>query len=67
MEHGQITFNRDRDWKVFKSQMIDFPNHLAHDDLLDALSYIDQVSIADFAHSIELEEDWEPYDEVSGY
>lgn len=67
MEHGQITFNRDRDWKVFRSQMIDFPNHLAHDDLLDALSYIDQVSIADFAHSIELEEDWEPYDEISGY
>ncbi len=67
MEHGQITFNKDRDWKVFRSQMIDFPNHLAHDDLLDALSYIDQVSIADFAHSIELEEDWEPYDEISGY
>jgi hypothetical protein len=67
MEHGQITFNRDREWKVFKSQMIDFPNHLAHDDLLDALSYIDQVSIADFAHSIELEDDWQPYDEISGY
>jgi hypothetical protein len=47
--------------------MLDFPNHLAHDDLLDALSYIDQVSIADFAHSIELEEEWEPYDEISGY
>jgi len=67
LEHGQITFNRDREWKVFKSQMLDFPNHLAHDDLLDALSYIDQVSIADFAHSIELEEEWEPYDEISGY
>jgi len=67
LEHGQITFNRDREWKVFKSQMIDFPNHLAHDDLLDALSYIDQVSIADFAHSIELEDDWQPYDEISGY
>jgi hypothetical protein len=67
LEHGQITFNRDREWKVFRSQMLDFPNHLAHDDLLDALSYIDQVSIADFAHSIELEDDWQPYDEISGY
>lgn len=67
LEHRQITFNEDRDWKVFISQMLDFPNHLAHDDLLDSLAYIDQVSIADFAHSIELEDDWEPYDEISGY
>jgi len=67
MEHGQITFNEDRDWKPFLSQMLDFPNRLSHDDMLDALAYIDQVSVADFAHTIELDEDWQPYDEVAGY
>ena len=67
MEHGQITFNEDRDWKPFTSQMLDFPNKLAHDDMLDALAYIDQVSVADFAHTIELEEDWEALDNTSGY
>ena len=67
MEHGQVTFNPDKDWKAFSNQMMDFPNRLAHDDLLDALAYIDQVSVADFAHTIELEEDWSPMDAISGY
>ena len=67
MEHGQITFNPDKDWKVFISQLMDFPNRLAHDDLLDSLAYIDQVSFANFAHSIELEEEWSPIDDVAGY
>jgi phage terminase large subunit-like protein len=67
MEHGQITFNPEKDWKVFISQLMDFPNRLAHDDLLDSLAYIDQVSVADFAHSIELEEEWSPIDDVAGY
>jgi len=67
LEHGQITFNVDKDWREFTSQLLDFPNRLAHDDMIDALAYIDQVSVADFAHSIELEEDWRPLDDVSGY
>jgi len=67
MEHGQISFNEDVDWKSFVSQMVDFPNRLSHDDMLDALAYIDQVSVADFAHTIELEDEWEPEDEVAGY
>ena len=24
MEHGQITFNPDKDWRAFKNQMLDF-------------------------------------------
>ena len=67
MEHGQITFNPDKDWKAFTNQMMDFPNRLAHDDLLDAFAYIDQVSVADFAHTVELEDDWQPSDPIAGY
>jgi hypothetical protein len=67
MEHGQITFNDKREWREFTNQLVDFPNRLAHDDMLDALAYIDQVSVADFAHSIELDDEWSPMDAVAGY
>ena len=66
MEHGKIKF-RKADWnKYFIGQMLDFPSPLEHDDLLDSLAYIDQVSVSDFAQSIELEE-WKPLDNLSGY
>jgi phage terminase large subunit-like protein len=67
MEHGQITFNPDVEWQTFINQMIDFPTRLSHDDLLDALAYIDQATMADFSHTVELDEDWEPSDLVAGY
>lgn len=67
LEHGKIKF-RKAEWNEhFISQMMDFPSPLSHDDLLDSLAYIDQVSVADYAGSIELEEDWEPMDAVAGY
>jgi hypothetical protein len=48
MEHGKIKL-RKADWNhEFISQMLDFPSPLSHDDLLDSLAYIDQVSVADF-------------------
>ena len=66
LEHGKIKF-RKADWNDhFISQMMDFPSPLSHDDLLDSLAYIDQVSVADYAGSIELE-DWEPMDAIAGY
>ena len=66
LEHGKIKF-RKADWNHdFVSQMLDFPSHLSHDDLLDSLAYIDQVSVADFASTIDLD-DWEPSDSYSGY
>jgi len=65
-EHGKIKF-RKADWNYeFITQMLDFPSSLSHDDLLDSLAYIDQVSVADFAQQIEVSE-WEPLDTVSGY
>lgn len=65
-EHGKITLNKG-DWNHdFISQMMDFPSRGVHDDLIDALAYIDQVSVADFAQSIELDE-YEYLDDYSGY
>jgi predicted phage terminase large subunit-like protein len=66
MEHGKLMF-RKADWNHdFITQMLDFPSPLSHDDLLDSLAYIDQVSVVDFAQSIELD-DWDPIDEYTGY
>ena len=68
MEHGKITFNRNSNWNAeLETQLIEFPSKGTHDDIIDSLAYIDQVSVADFMHTIELEEEWEPYDDIAGY
>ena len=68
LEHGNISFNPKTSYtKELETQLMEFPSKGTHDDIIDALAYIDQVSVADFAHAIELEDDWEPYDDVSGY
>lgn len=66
-QHGRITLERSGDWvRDFRSQYMDFPNPMAHDDLLDALSYIDQIAVTDFANSLQTEQ-WQPIDDVAGY
>ena len=68
LEHGKITFNRNSNWNSeLETQLIEFPSKGTHDDIIDSLAYIDQVSVADFMHTIELEEEWTPYDDVAGY
>ena len=68
LEHGKITFNRNNNWNgELETQLIEFPSKGTHDDIIDSLAYIDQVSVADFMHTIEIEEEWEPYDDVAGY
>ena len=68
MEHGKIIFNRNPSWNAeLETQLMEFPSKGTHDDIIDSLAYIDQVSVADFMHTIELEQEWEPYDEVAGY
>ena len=68
LEHGKITFNPDKSYiDDLETQLIEFPTKGTHDDIIDALAYIDQVSVADFMHTVELEEDWQPMDEMAGY
>jgi predicted phage terminase large subunit-like protein len=44
-EKGRVTLNVSDDWtRRLIKQAADFPSTLAHDDLLDALAYIDQLS-----------------------
>jgi hypothetical protein len=66
MEHGRISFNESEDWSEFKDQLIMFPTAGVHDDLVDALSYIDQLAIASYNSDYE-EEEWDVYDKIAGY
>ena len=56
MEHGRISFNEDEDWKEFKDQMIMFPTAGVHDDLIDALSYVDQLTVSNYQQDFEDDE-----------
>lgn len=66
MEHGRVSFNEDEDWDEFLDQLIMFPTAGVHDDLVDALSYIDQLAIANY--NVDYEEDeYEIFDKTAGY
>lgn len=65
-EHGRIKLNPGPWNKHFVNQLLDFPNPMAHDDLIDALAYIDQVATVNYHQFAEYEE-WEPLDTISGF
>lgn len=56
LEHGRISFNEDEDWKEFKDQLIMFPTAGVHDDLVDALSYVSQLTTSTYQQDYEDEE-----------
>jgi len=64
-EHGRIILNRDEDWSDFIDQLLMFPSKGVHDDLPDALSYVDQLAMTSY---FEQDEDdvWQPMDLISG-
>ena len=65
-ENGYISLSKD-DWNnEFLDQLFQFPNKLVHDDLIDALSYIEQLAKVSYVFDFE-EEDYEPMDAYSGY
>lgn len=64
-EHGRITLNQG-DWNYpFCDQLFLFPDSRTHDDMVDALSYIDQIATTFYQR--EIEDDFEPFDEAVGY
>ena len=44
-----------------------FPSQLVHDDLLDALSYIDQMAVLPYDWGGDMTDDYTPVDIVAGY
>lgn len=64
-EHGRIILNQDEDWTDFLDQLLMFPAQGVHDDLPDALSYIDQLAVTSYFDNED--EDWEPVDIIAGF
>lgn len=64
-EHGRITLNQDIDWDEFRDQYMMFPTPNVHDDLIDALSYVDQLAITTYFSDDD--DGVEPLDFISGY
>lgn len=50
----------------FIEQAADFPDPLAHDDLLDALAYVDQMATVNYVEPSDIQ-DWQVLDIESGY
>lgn len=69
-EHGRIRFPKDAKqmpWmRKLTDQLLDFPNPLSHDDLIDALAYIDQVAVTNYITDFQTET-WEPQDTIAGF
>jgi phage terminase large subunit-like protein len=69
-EKGRIYLKKGEPWvKEFISQSLDFPSQLGHDDLLDAVSYIDQLASTVYLDESDLQEinNWVPLDEIAGF
>jgi len=66
-ENGLIHLKKG-DWNdQFVDEAANFPSRLVHDDLLDALSYIDQIAQVAYLDGIELADEWEPLDDAVGF
>jgi hypothetical protein len=65
-EHGRVVLNAEEDFDEFVDQLLMFPTSGVHDDLPDALSYIDQLAVTSYFADDD-EDDWEALDVVSGY
>jgi hypothetical protein len=65
-ERGRIVLIKG-DWnEAFLTQCDDFPDPLAHDDLLDAVAYVDQIAAPFYFGTHDIDE-WQPTDIDSGY
>ncbi len=65
-EHGRVLLNSEEDFDEFVDQLLMFPTAGVHDDLPDALSYIDQLAVTSYFDGDD-EDDWEALDVISGY
>lgn len=65
-ERGRIKLIEGPWNEEFLSEAADFPDPLSHDDLLDALAYVDQLAVTNYFTDADYDE-WEPLDLDSGY
>jgi predicted phage terminase large subunit-like protein len=66
-EHGRIILNEEENWRELVDQLLLFPTANVHDDLVDALAYVDQLATTSYMVEDDVNEDFEPIDIVAGY
>jgi phage terminase large subunit-like protein len=65
-ENGFVELNKG-EWNTrFMDELFQFPDPLTHDDLVDALAYVDQFSAVSYAHDTEFD-DYIIQDLTAGY
>jgi predicted phage terminase large subunit-like protein len=64
-EHGRVVLNQEGDWDYFLDQLLMYPAQGVHDDLPDALSYVDQLAVTSYFVD-DADDDWEPIDVIAG-
>jgi len=65
-ERGRVKLLQGSWNEAFLVQAADFPDPLAHDDIIDAVAYVDQMAKAYYVDPDDIT-DWQPLDLVSGY
>ena len=66
-ENDYITLKK-AEWNIkFLDQLFQFPDPLTHDDLVDALAYIDQLAKVAYSDNWEEYDDFEELDAIAGY
>ena len=65
-ENGKVILERGAWNTPFLDQLVNFPNSQLHDDLVDALAYIQQIAQVD-VYFEDVDEEYEALDMVSGY
>ena len=66
-EHGLIRIKRAEWNSKFLDEIFQFPDPLTHDDLVDAVAYIDQLAQVAYAGNWEELDEYEPIDDMVGY
>lgn len=67
MEHGRIKFNRGEWAKLCLDQLLQFPDSKTHDDLIDALAYVEQLITIAYVDQSDIEDTFEVMDDIAGY
>lgn len=66
-ENGMVTLKKAEWNSQFIDEISQFPDPLTHDDMIDALAYIDQLAKVAYAGNWEEYDEFEELDSVAGY
>ena len=71
LEHGRLKFNEGPWNRQVEEQLLHFPSKYVHDDLIDAMAYLDQIASPNYLSIGDMERlttsSWEPLDDIAGY